>query len=105
MERKTQDGDLAALNRVALGHQTVSVWKNSYELGKAAARVAVALIEGKTPENTTTFVTPSGHNQVARLLEPIAITKDNLNLVVDSGWISKEKLCQGVTSNAPDACK
>ena len=22
-----QDGDLAALNRVALGHQTVSVWK------------------------------------------------------------------------------
>jgi len=100
-----QDGDLAALNRVALGHQTVSVWKNSYELGRAAARVAVALINGETPADTTIFVTPTGNEQVARLLEPIAITKDNLNLVVDSGWISKEKLCQGVTSNVPDACK
>ena len=100
-----QDGDLAALNRVALGHQTVSVWKNSYELGRAAAKVAVALIEGNKPENTSIFVTPTGNEQVARLLEPIAITKDNLNLVVDSGWITKEKLCQGVTSNVPEACK
>ncbi|HEY7646694.1 MAG TPA: substrate-binding domain-containing protein, partial [Hyphomicrobiales bacterium] len=31
-----QDGDKAALNRVALGTQTVSVWKDSRALGKAA---------------------------------------------------------------------
>src|SRR4029079_2841582 len=31
-----QDGDKAALNRVALGTQTVSVWKDSRELGTAA---------------------------------------------------------------------
>jgi len=29
-----QDGDKAALNRVALGTQTVSVWKDARELGK-----------------------------------------------------------------------
>src|SRR5262245_22479473 len=29
-----QDGDKAALNRIALGTQTVSVWKDSRELGK-----------------------------------------------------------------------
>ena len=38
-----QDGDLAALNRVALGTQTVSVWKDSRELGTAAGEAAIAL--------------------------------------------------------------
>ena len=38
-----QDGDQAALNRVALGTQTVSVWKDARELGKAAGEAAIAL--------------------------------------------------------------
>ena len=38
-----QDADFAALNRVALGSQAVSVWKDSRELGKEAASAAVAL--------------------------------------------------------------
>ncbi len=33
-----QDGDHAALNRIALGTQTVSVWKDARELGKKAAK-------------------------------------------------------------------
>ncbi len=33
-----QDGDHAALNRIALGTQTVSVWKDSRELGPARPR-------------------------------------------------------------------
>ena len=41
-----QDGDAAALNRVALGTQTVDVWKDSRELGKAAGEAAVALANG-----------------------------------------------------------
>ena len=41
-----QDGDVAALNRVALGTQTVDVWKDSRELGKAAGEAAVALAQG-----------------------------------------------------------
>jgi D-xylose transport system substrate-binding protein len=41
-----QDGDLAAINRVALGTQTVSVWKNSKDLGKVAAEAANALADG-----------------------------------------------------------
>ena len=38
-----QDGDLPALNRVALGTQTVDVWKDARELGKAAGEAAIAL--------------------------------------------------------------
>ncbi len=39
-----QDGDLAALNRVALGTQTVSVWKDARLLGTAAGEAAVAAL-------------------------------------------------------------
>ena len=38
-----QDGDQAALNRVALGTQTVDVWKDSRLLGTAAGEAAVQL--------------------------------------------------------------
>ena len=37
-----QDGDAAALNRVALGTQSVSVWKDARELGTAAGEAALA---------------------------------------------------------------
>src|SRR5256885_12195499 len=45
-----QDGDHAALNRVALGTQTVSVWKDARELGKAAGEIAVQLAKGRSEE-------------------------------------------------------
>ena len=41
-----QDGDGAALNRVALGTQSVSVWKDSRELGRVAGEAAIALAQG-----------------------------------------------------------
>ena len=53
----------------------------------------------------TTFMTESGAEQPALLLEPIAITYDNLDLVVNAGWISKDALCNGVTENPPMACQ
>ena len=41
-----QDGDQAALNRVARGTQTVSVWKDARQLGAAAGNIAAALASG-----------------------------------------------------------
>lgn len=46
-----QDADKAALNRVALGTQTVPVWKDSRELGKNAAEIALLLASGKTMDD------------------------------------------------------
>lgn len=37
-------------------------------------------------------------------LKPIAITKDNLNVVIDAGWIKKETACQGVKAKTVKAC-
>ncbi|HWL58361.1 MAG TPA: D-xylose ABC transporter substrate-binding protein [Paracoccus sp. (in: a-proteobacteria)] len=101
-----QDADHAALNRVALGTQTVSIWKDSRELGKAAAEIALALAGGKAPAeipNAIKFTTPGGKEMDAILLTPVPVTKDNLATVVDAGWITKDALCQGV-QNGPAPC-
>src|SRR5262249_25697145 len=85
-----QDGDKAALTRIARGQQTVPIWKNSSLLGQAAAKAAIEFAGGKKPTDVSgvaTFKTESGKDQPAILLKPIAITRDNLNEVVDAKWI------------------
>lgn len=97
-----QDGDHAALNRVARGLQTVSVWKDARALGKAAAKIAVELASGKTPTGTIKWSGGvKGVEMDAILLAPVPITKDKLDVVVKAGWIKKDVLCQGVTGNCP----
>ena len=102
-----QDGDHAALNRVALGTQTVSVWKDARELGKAAGEIAVAMAKNdgdmSAVEGAQSWTSPAGTEMTAVFLAPVPITKDNLTTVVDAGWIEKDKLCQGVT-NGPAPC-
>ena len=101
-----QDGDHAALNRVAQGTQTVSVWKDSRELGRTAAEVAVQLAQGTEPTaipGVEQFTTPGGNTVNAILLDPMPITQENLQAVVDAGWITQEALCQGVTGG-PAPC-
>ncbi len=101
-----QDGDHAALNRVAKGHQTVSVWKDARELGKAAGEIAVALAGGTAMDKidgVQSWTSPGGTTMNAIFLAPVPVTRDNLSVVVDAGWIAKDKLCQGVTAG-PAPC-
>ncbi|KPP92093.1 MAG: ABC-type D-xylose uptake system substrate-binding component XylF [Rhodobacteraceae bacterium HLUCCA08] len=101
-----QDGDHAALNRVAQGTQTVSVWKDARDLGRAAGEIAVALAGGTAMADVADaqmWTSPSGTELTAVFLAPVPVTADNLDLVVDAGWISQEALCQGVTGG-PSPC-
>ena len=101
-----QDGDYAALNRVAKGHQTVSVWKDARDLGRAAGLIAVSLAKGTEMngiKDMQFWTSPSGTKMSAVFLAPVPVTKDNLSAVVDAQWITKEALCQGVT-NGPKPC-
>ena len=104
-----QDGDHAALNRVARGLQTVSVWKDARALGRAAARVAVALARGRAAheiDGARRFSSgTSGVTVDAILLEPVPITRDNLDLVIDAGWVPRSSVCRGVSVDAPPACR
>jgi D-xylose transport system substrate-binding protein len=119
-----QDGDPANLNNVAKGIQYVDVWKNSNELGKVAGAAALQLCAGKkmaeitTPDNldasvapaagntAADFTTPNGTVVKSLILKPTPITAENLQLVIDGGWITKDDLCKGVeAATAPAACK
>ncbi len=102
-----QDGDLAAINRVARGTQLVSVWKDSRALGKVAAEAALMLADGKSLSDVPGTAPFSGGKRgvevTSILLEPTAITKDNVSAVIDAGWISKEKACEGAMDGV-DGC-
>ncbi|CAN5623041.1 D-xylose ABC transporter substrate-binding protein [soil metagenome] len=121
-----QDGDTVNLNNVALGKQYVDVWKNARELGKAAGAAALALCEGQdmasltmeeglvdpsvAPDSLTAqdFVTPGDNTVKSFILKPTPITRENLNLVLEGGWVTEEQLCQGVdtaAADAPEACQ
>ncbi|HEV7665905.1 MAG TPA: substrate-binding domain-containing protein [Chloroflexota bacterium] len=102
-----QDGDTAALNRVALGSQTVDVWKDARQLGTSAGESAVQLCAGVSRDevaNAKPFTTPGNNTLSTILLTPIPITRGNLNLVLDAGWISQDTLCRGVPAGAVVGC-
>jgi D-xylose transport system substrate-binding protein len=118
-----QDGDFPALNRVALGTQLVSVWKDSGQLGKVAGAIAIQLHEGKTfdqivaPDdiadyakppagnNAVEFTTPGNNKVWSITLNPNPVLRANLNEPIDSGWVTKDVVCAGVTdTSAVPAC-
>jgi len=102
-----QDGDGAALNRVALGTQTVSVWKDARLLGTAAGEVAALLAGGSSMDSIPQMIkfdTPGGNSMFSILLSPLPITADNLDLVVTAGWITQEDVCAGVEAGSVAVC-
>ena len=102
-----QDGDQAALNRVALGTQTVSVYKDARTLGKTAGEAAIQLCKDKDVSKvsgTAAFDSPEGNKLTSILLTPEAVTKANLNVPIDAGWTTKENVCKGVTAGSVPVC-
>jgi D-xylose transport system substrate-binding protein len=111
-----QDGDTGNLQNVAAGWQYVDVWKNSNFLGEVAGEAALQLCQGMAMGDVTIpdelmqrltdssvapldgaqaseFVTPGENTVKSIILQPTPITQDNLNLVVDGGWIAQDVLC------------
>ena len=86
----------------------MSVWKDSRALGKVAAEAAVAIADGTDPTTLAGVGKftggAKGVEMNAILLAPNPITKDNLNDVIDAGWITKEEACAGVTAGSVAAC-
>ena len=110
-----QDGDAANLQNVAAGWQYVDVWKNANALGSVAGAFALQLCEGVAPADLTIpeglidasvmpltgakagpFETPGGNTVNSIVLQPTPLTQDNLNVVVDAGWIALDVLCANV---------
>jgi D-xylose transport system substrate-binding protein len=103
-----QDADRAALNRIALGTQTVTIWKDARVLGKEAAEIAIRLAGGarlnEVPGAVAWNQGPSRANMTARFLTPVPITRDTLATVIDAGWAPRAAVCQGVPAGRAPAC-
>ncbi|MBL1242089.1 MAG: D-xylose ABC transporter substrate-binding protein [OCS116 cluster bacterium] len=100
-----QDGDHAALNRVARGLQTVSVWKDVRVLGKKAGEIAVALAKGEAVMGSAKWSGgKKGVEMDAIFVAPVPITKANFNVVIDAGHIAKDVACANANADVA-ACK
>lgn len=88
-----QDAELAGAIRIVQGTQSMTIFKDTRELGKKAIAMAVELASGK-PIDTQGRVVANGKRDVPSvLLTPAIVTKDNLDaMLVNTGYLSKDKV-------------
>jgi D-xylose transport system substrate-binding protein len=92
-----QDATPQGIQNILAGDQCMTVYKAVKKEADAASKLAIALSKGTEP--------PAGlvngkTNDTARdvpsvLLTPEAITKDNIKVVFDDGFLKKEDVCTG----------
>jgi D-xylose transport system substrate-binding protein len=98
-----QDATVAGVQRILVGQQYMTVYKATDLETKVAAEIAVALAEGKEfPQSKITDEPNNGKTKVPSvLLEPVAVTKDNIKeTVVKDGFITAGELCTGSYAKA-----
>ncbi len=103
-----QDATELGLQYILQGKQCMTVFKDVSQEAKAAADLAIALIDGddakaKELANKTLEDPENGRTIPSVLLVPEAITIDNIQTVVDAGAITKEALCKGLDKECADA--
>lgn len=89
-----QDAEVDSVKAILAGEQYATIFKDTRELAKVAAGMAIAILNGDTVEvnDTTTYdndvkVVPS------YLLAPVQVVKDNVvSVLVDSGYWTKADL-------------
>jgi D-xylose transport system substrate-binding protein len=98
-----QDATVAGVQRIIAGQQYMTVYKATNEQTKVAAEIAVALAEGKQfPQSKITEEVDNGKTKVPSvLLEPVAVTKENVKgTVVKDEFITADELCTGPYAKA-----
>jgi D-xylose transport system substrate-binding protein len=90
-----QDATAQGVQNILSGWQCMTVYKSIRAEANAAATVADGILKGK-PINTKGQVTNDGKRNVPSvLLTPIAITKNNWNLLISDGFLKKSDVCKG----------
>ena len=91
-----QDAELAAIQRILVGDQAMTVYKAIKPEAEDAAKAAIALASGQKPEAKTTY-----QNIPSTLLVPVAVTKDNVkDTVVKDGLYKTSDICTGEVAKA-----
>lgn len=98
-----QDATVEGLQRVILGTQGVSVFKDIRLQATAAARVAAAFLKGTKPAGLFNGTVSNGQVKVPSVLLAVKpIDKSNVTSLIKNGYVTKAVLCKGVPAgNAP----
>jgi D-xylose transport system substrate-binding protein len=88
-----QDAELSGAIRIVQGTQSMTIFKDTRELGKRAVQIAVDLANGK-PVDTQGRVVNNGKRDVPSvLLTPYIVTRENLDeRLISSGYLTREKV-------------
>jgi len=87
-----QDSEIAAVKRIKIGEQSMTIFKDTRELAKAAIETAAKIAKGEAV--TTNGEVDNGVIKVPSiLLEPQVVTQENFqSMLVDSGYIKESDL-------------
>ena len=96
-----QDADLASLQLIVQGKQTMTVYKPIAPLADSAVDSAIKMARGEKVDTKDTI--DNGRKAVPSILqEPIAVDKNNIvSTIVKDGYQTLEKICAGIP---PDKC-
>jgi D-xylose transport system substrate-binding protein len=99
-----QDAELAAVQRILLGEQLMTVYQPIKKIAETSAELAVDMVNGKSAEAAAiaTSKVDNGKEQVPSvLLDTIAVTKDNIkDTVVAEGFLKADQICSGPAAAA-----
>ena len=91
-----QDGDLAACQRIVEGTQYMTAFKSIEDLAREAAKYAVEIGGGKEVselEGVTEEVNDGTYDIPARVLDPTAVTRENIDeVIIDGGFHRRDEV-------------
>lgn len=94
-----QDAELAAIQRIVAGDQSMTIYKPINPEAEAAAKAALALANKQKPESTEDV-----KGVPSTILKPVAVLKENVkDTVVKDGVFKVEEICSGSFAKACSA--
>jgi D-xylose transport system substrate-binding protein len=91
-----QDATVEGLQNILAGTQCMSVYKSAKLEAGALAKLAIGLTKGEKGETNGTVKDTEGNRDVPSiLLDPVAVTKDNVKAVIDDGGQKAADVCKG----------
>jgi len=91
-----QDASVESLQNILAGDQCMTVYKPIKKEADAAADLAIRLFKGERPTAPDRQKDPeSGAYVPSVLLDPTAIDKRNVNVVIKDGFVDKKAVCTG----------
>lgn len=89
-----QDADLANVQAIVQGKQTMTVWKDTRMLGAQVAKMVDQVVKGEEVEVNDTDTYDNGNKVVPSfLIDPVVVTKDNIEeQLVESEFYSAEDI-------------